>query len=93
MYFYPPLVSLLVCNTLNLISATATSERVAETKNNETIVLHGMALVGKSCLVVSALEDKKLVYHHFGNKVFWVNLAEVHDSDRDKDLILNEMYR
>lgn len=62
-------------------------------KNNETLILHGMALIGKSCLVVSALEDKPLVHQNFGSKVFWVNLAEVHDSERDKDLILNEMYR
>lgn len=60
---------------------------------NETLVLHGMLLIGKSCLAVAALQDMELLKTAFNGKVFWINLAEVHDEENDKDKILLELHR
>lgn len=52
-----------------------------------------MVLIGKSCLVAAALRNKLLLDQAFQNKVFWVNLGEVHDMCNDKDKLIYEMYR
>lgn len=62
-------------------------------KSRETLVLHGMVLIGKSCLAAAALQDKQLLKTAFNGKVFWVNLAEIREEVEDKDKILQELHR
>lgn len=62
-------------------------------KPGETLVLHGMLLIGKSCLAAAALQDCQLLNSAFNGKVFWVNLAEVHNEEHDRDKILQELHR
>lgn len=52
-----------------------------------------MLLIGKSCLAGAALENKQLLKSAFNGKVFWVNLAEIHSEEEDKDKILQELHR
>lgn len=52
-----------------------------------------MLLIGKSCLAVAALQDVELLKTAFNGKVFWVNLAEIHNEKEDKDKILLELHR
>lgn len=62
-------------------------------KTQETLVLHGMTLIGKSCLAAAALRDKQLLKNAFNGKVFWINLAEIRKEQEDKDKILQELHR
>lgn len=61
-------------------------------KPDHILVLHGMTLIGKSCLVSAAIQHKNLLKDAFNNKVFWVNLGEIY-GEVDKDKIFLEMCR
>lgn len=62
-------------------------------KPGETLVVHGMLLIGKSCLAAAALQDIELLQDTFNGKVFWANLAEIHKEEEDKDKIFLELHR